>query len=44
MRWVRVENAMRTHRALPIPLIVPIISIVSALAAGALALVIALAV
>ena len=44
VRWVRVETAMRTHRALPIPLIVPIISIVSALAAGALALVIALAV
>lgn len=41
VRWLNVERAMRRKNPLPVPLIVPIVSLVSAVAAGALALVIA---
>lgn len=41
VRWLNVERAMRRKKPLPVPLIVPIVSLVSAVAAGALALVIA---
>lgn len=41
VRWLNVERAMRRRTPLPVPLIVPIVSLVSAVAAGALALVIA---
>ena len=41
VRWLNVERAMRRKNPLPVPLIVQIVSLVSAVAAGALALVIA---
>lgn len=41
VRWLNVERSMRRKAPLPVPLIVPIVSLVSAVAAGALALVIA---
>ncbi|WP_349826694.1 YidH family protein [Brevibacterium litoralis] len=42
VRWLRIERAMRHRKALPLPLIVPFISIISAVAAGALVVVIGL--
>lgn len=42
VRWLRVERAMRRAKPLPVPFIVPLISLVCALAAGVLAVVIAL--
>ena len=41
VRGLNVERSMRRKAPLPVPLIVPIVSLVSAVAAGALALVIA---
>ena len=41
VRWLNVERAMRRKNPLPVPHIVPNVSHVSAVAAGALALVIA---
>ncbi|MHC6177847.1 YidH family protein [Glutamicibacter sp. X7] len=41
VRWFRVESAMRHRRSLPVPLIVPLVSLASALGAAGLILVIA---
>ncbi|WP_375295017.1 YidH family protein [Brevibacterium sp.] len=39
VRWFRIETAMRRKRPLPLPLIIPIVSLASALGAGLLVLV-----
>lgn len=41
VRWFRIETAMRRGRSLPLPLIIPIVSLASALGAGLLVLVFA---
>ncbi|WP_344251336.1 YidH family protein [Brevibacterium sanguinis] len=38
-RWFRIESAMRRKESLPLPLIIPIVSLASALGAGLLVLV-----
>lgn len=40
-RWYRIETAMRHKTSLPLPLIIPIVSLASALGAGLLVLVFA---
>ncbi|MGO3065381.1 MAG: YidH family protein [Brevibacterium linens] len=40
-RWPRIESAMRRKTSLPLPLIIPIVSLASALGAGLLVLVFA---
>lgn len=39
VRWHRIETAMRRKKPLPLPLIIPIVSLASALGAGLLVLV-----
>ncbi|SDS93463.1 putative membrane protein [Brevibacterium siliguriense] len=41
VRWHRIESAMRRKTSLPLPLIIPIVSLASALGAGLLVLVFA---
>ncbi|WP_152347741.1 YidH family protein [Brevibacterium sp. CFH 10365] len=41
VRWYRIESAMRRKTSLPLPLIIPIVSLASALGAGLLVLVFA---